>query len=83
VSPKVLEKGAELADDTDLLADLQRAVDASNQQVSRAEGIREFQILGDGFSVDSGELTPTMKVKRAAVIDREQSMIEDIHRDRR
>jgi long-chain acyl-CoA synthetase len=62
VSPKVLEKGAELADDTDLLADLQRAVDASNQQVSRAEGIREFQILGDGFSVDSGELTPTMKV---------------------
>jgi long-chain acyl-CoA synthetase len=83
VSPKVLEKGAELADDTDLLADLQRAVDASNQQVSRAEGIREFQILGVGFSVDSGELTPTMKVKRAAVIDREQSMIEDIHRDRR
>ena len=56
------------AKDPDVLAELQRAVDAANATVSRAESIRKFVVLGDDLTEASGHLTPSMKVKRAAVL---------------
>ncbi|WP_043447153.1 AMP-dependent synthetase/ligase [Arthrobacter sp. L77] len=56
------------ARDADVLAELQSAVDAANATVSRAEQIRTFSVLDVEFSVESGHLTPTLKLKRAAVV---------------
>jgi long-chain acyl-CoA synthetase len=58
---------ADLADDPDLLADLQAAVDDANQAVSRAESIRKFRVLPVDFTTDNGYITPSLKVKRALV----------------
>ncbi|HLU59062.1 MAG TPA: AMP-dependent synthetase/ligase [Pseudonocardia sp.] len=58
---------ADLVDDPDLRAEIARAVDDANQAVSRAEQIREFRILPVDFTEAGGEMTPTMKVKRAVV----------------
>ncbi len=58
---------ADLADDPDLLADLQLAVDDANQAVSRAESIRKFRVLPLDFTADNGYITPSLKVKRALV----------------
>ena len=69
----------ELSDDTDLLAELQEAVAGVNEQVSRAEGIRAFRVLSDDFTVESGELTPTMKVKRSKVIENHADVVESIY----
>jgi long-chain acyl-CoA synthetase len=56
-----------LADDPDLLADLQAAVDDANKAVSRAESIRKFRVLPIDFTTDNDYLTPSLKVKRANV----------------
>jgi long-chain acyl-CoA synthetase len=58
---------ADLADDPDLLADLQAAVDDANKAVSRAESIRKFRVLPIDFTTDNDYITPSLKVKRALV----------------
>jgi len=58
---------ADLADDPDLRADIQAAVDDANKAVSRAESIRKFTILPVDFTTDNDYITPSLKVKRALV----------------
>jgi len=58
---------SDLRDDPDLIAEIEQAVKSANQHVSHAESIRKFRILPCDFTVQTGELTPTLKVKRAVV----------------
>ncbi|WP_373316987.1 AMP-dependent synthetase/ligase [Streptomyces sulfonofaciens] len=58
---------AELVDDPDLRAALQRAVDDANRLVSRPESIRRFAVLPVDFTEENGYLTPSLKVKRRAI----------------
>jgi len=58
---------ADLAEDPDMLAEIQAAVDDANKAVSRAESIRKFRILPVDFTVDNEYITPSLKVKRAVV----------------
>ncbi|MGC0250858.1 AMP-dependent synthetase/ligase [Pseudactinotalea sp. Z1748] len=58
---------------------LQRAVDGTNAKVSRAESIRRFEILTDDFTVENEYLTPSMKVKRAAVLNDYAAEVEDLY----
>ncbi|WP_030017852.1 AMP-dependent synthetase/ligase [Streptomyces monomycini] len=58
---------AELVRDEALLADIQDAVDDANQLVSRAESIRRFTVLPVDFTEEAGHLTPSLKLRRAAV----------------
>ncbi len=59
---------ATLAGDDDLRADIQKAVDDANRAVSKAESIRAFRVLGRDFTEEDGQLTPTLKLKRAVVL---------------
>src|SRR5262249_58241242 len=58
---------ADLADDPELIAEIQAAVDDANKAVSRTESIRKFRIVSSDFTEASGHLTPSLKVKRAIV----------------
>ncbi len=60
---------ADLADDPDLRGEIQSAIDDANKAVSKAEAIKAFTILGDDWTVESGHLTPSLKVKRNVVAD--------------
>jgi long-chain acyl-CoA synthetase len=68
-----------LKDDPTLRAELQKAIDDANATVSRAESIREFRILDQDLSVENGEMTATLKVKRKVVMDKYAEVIDDIY----
>ena len=58
---------ASLRGDPDLLAAVQAAVDDANQAVSRAESIRRFRILDDEFTVEAGQLSAKLELRRAVL----------------
>ena len=62
-----------------LLAHIQDYVDAMNQKFARVEQIKKFTILHRNFTVDDGELTPTLKVKRKQVNEHFAKEIESMY----
>ncbi|WP_336874355.1 long-chain fatty acid--CoA ligase [Rhodococcus qingshengii] len=91
VDPEVFEKWkaengkpsgatvAELRDDKDLRAELQKAVDDANAAVSHAESIKKFVILDRDLTEEDGEMTATLKIKRNVVVDRFSKEIEGMY----
>jgi long-chain acyl-CoA synthetase len=69
----------DLTADPDLVAEVDAAVKQANLAVSHAESIRKFRILPVDFTEDTGELTPTMKVKRKVVSEKFAPDIEAIY----
>jgi long-chain acyl-CoA synthetase len=69
----------DLLTDPDLLAEIDAAVKQANLSVSHAESIRKFRILPVDFTEDTGELTPTLKVKRRVVAEKFANDIEAIY----
>jgi long-chain acyl-CoA synthetase len=71
----------EVAGSEQMRAEVQKAVDAANAKVGRVEQIKKFKILQDDLSQETGELTPTLKVKRNVVADKFAAAIEELYGD--
>jgi long-chain acyl-CoA synthetase len=71
---------ADLHQDPDLLAAIQAAVDDANKAVSAAEAIKKIKVLTVDFTEESGELTPTLKVKRHVVMTTFGDEVESLYR---
>lgn len=56
-----------------------KAVDELNARLNRWETIKDFRVLPRDFTVEDGELTPSLKVKRRAVSDRYASVINEMY----
>ncbi|MFD6395893.1 AMP-dependent synthetase/ligase [Nocardia sp. NPDC060249] len=54
-------------EDTRLLAEISAGVEAANRLVSRAESIRRFAVLAEDFSMEKGQLTASLRLRRAAI----------------
>ncbi len=54
-------------------------IELVNETLSKVEGIKKFTILGNGFTIDTGELTPTMKVKRKFVYGKYSKEIDGLY----
>ncbi|MGY2085921.1 AMP-dependent synthetase/ligase [Blastococcus sp. SYSU DS0539] len=70
---------ADLVDDPEMRAEIQAAVDAANKQVSTAESIRSFEILPVEWTVEGGQLTPSLKLKRSVVMKEFAGEVERIY----
>jgi long-chain acyl-CoA synthetase len=62
-----------------VIAEVQRAVDAANAKVSRAESVRKFVVLSTELTEASGHLTPKMSIKRQVILEDFSSVIEGMY----
>jgi long-chain acyl-CoA synthetase len=72
---------AELPTRPDVIALYQEIVDGLNRELAQYERIKKIAILPVEFSVTSGELTPTLKVKRKVIEERYRDQIEALYAD--
>ena len=72
-----------LINDPQLRAEIGAAVDRVNREHAPVEQIKYWRLLPEPFTIEGGELTPTMKVKRSTVIARYHDMVEEMYADDR
>jgi long-chain acyl-CoA synthetase len=73
------EDPAQLAANGAVLKEIEAHVDRINEKFARVEQVKKVAILPHDLSQESGELTPTLKVKRAVVADKHQGEIEALY----
>ena len=69
----------ELLDRKDFLSIVDRHVEERNSHLARVETIKYYRIIKDPFSEETGELTPSLKVKRKFVMEKYCDIIEDMY----
>jgi long-chain acyl-CoA synthetase len=76
VSTETLEAAAA---DPMVQAEVERAIAAGNAELARVEQVKKWTILGQEWTSDSGELTPTLKLKRAVIHERYRDQIDAMY----
>jgi long-chain acyl-CoA synthetase len=66
-------------EDTAIREKLQKGIDVVNSRLARVENVRKFKILPRDFTIEDGELTPTLKIKRRIVYENWSDTIESIY----
>lgn len=69
----------DLREEPEILKAVQDAVDYANEAVSKAESIRKFRVVDGEFTEENGLLTPSMKVKRGAVLKTYDSEVNKLY----
>ena len=64
-----------------VIARIQREVDSMNDNFSNYEKIKKFELLSEPLSIDSGELTPTLKLKRKNILAKYQDLYTKIYNE--
>jgi long-chain acyl-CoA synthetase len=59
---------------------IEKEVSTLQKDLSNYERVRKFVLLSRPFSIDGGEITPTMKIRRKAVEEKYQNMIEEMYK---
>jgi long-chain acyl-CoA synthetase len=77
VTALVTVNGAEVADSVEV--EVKKAVARVNRKLAPFEQIRKFRILERDFSIESGELTPTMKVRRNRVLENHRELVSELY----
>ena len=72
-------KVEDLPESAEMRAEVQKAIDAVNSHVGRVEQIKKFTILPHDLSQETGELTPTLKVKRNVVNEKYAAHVEALY----
>lgn len=67
------------ARDERFLQYLQRQIDAVNARLARVQAVKKFKVIPKEFSVEGGELTPTMKVRRKVVVEKYKQEIDQLY----
>jgi long-chain acyl-CoA synthetase len=75
VAPYFIEQNGREA----VQAEVQRGVDAANEQLARVEGIKRFKLLDEEWLPGGDELTPTMKLKRKPIHEKYAEEIEALY----
>jgi long-chain acyl-CoA synthetase len=77
VTALVTVNGAEEASSAE--AEVKKAVARVNRKLAPFEQIRKFRIIARDFSVETGELTPTMKIRRNRVLENHRELVSELY----
>jgi long-chain acyl-CoA synthetase len=69
----------ELSEHPAIIAEISGAVDTANAELSRAEQVKRFRVLATEWTVEGGELTPSLKLMRSVVQDSHQHDIASLY----
>ena len=69
----------ERVEDAELIAEIQSAIDSLNSGLARYETIKKFALLPEDFTIEGGELTPSMKVKRKFVEQKYADLLDSFY----
>jgi long-chain acyl-CoA synthetase len=58
---------------------VEQAVKTANRELADFERIRKFKILDREFSIEQGELTPTMKLRRNRVLENHRELVNEMY----
>ena len=72
---------SDLACEPAVLDEVQRAVDAANSHLARAEQVKRFALLPDEWTAQTGELTPTLKKRRGVILERYAAEIAALYEE--
>ncbi len=70
---------AKLAEAPPVLDEIRKAVARVNKKLAPFEQIRKFRVLERDFSIETGELTPTMKVRRNRVLENHRALVSELY----
>jgi len=70
-----------MSEDPDVRSLIQKEVEKFNRNLSPWEQVKKFELLDEMLSIENGELTPTMKVKRSVVKERYSHLIEKMYEE--
>ena len=73
------EDPEQLAENADVQRAIEEHVEKINEKFARVEQVKKVKILPRDLSQEGGELTPTMKVKRAVVAEKYQAQVEELY----
>lgn len=65
----------------EVIAALQQAVDEANSRLARVEQIKRFEVLSEDWTVETGEMTPSLKLKRHVVHQKYGDLIDSMYAD--
>jgi long-chain acyl-CoA synthetase len=71
---------AAMRDDPTLLADLRAAVDRVNADLSVTERVRRFVLADEPFSIENGEMTPSLKIRRHVIRARYRTRLDALYK---
>jgi long-chain acyl-CoA synthetase len=74
------EEIGELAEQDEVREMVQQELDRANSNYAQVEQVKKFTILDHDLSIDSGELTPTLKVKRNVIYERYEELFEGMYK---
>lgn len=69
----------EMVKNESVLARIRQEIDSRNAHFGHWEQIKQFRLLSDGFTIESGELTPTLKLKRKIIVGKYKDLIDGIY----
>jgi long-chain acyl-CoA synthetase len=70
---------AALAEDPTVQAEIQATVDEANEKLSRPEQVKAFRIMPSSWTPETGELTPTLKLRRRIITDHHAATIDALY----
>ena len=73
------ESNLQLLDNANINALIEKAIAQCNEELGQVERVKKFKLLPKEWTIEDGELTPTLKVKRKTILARYEKLVQELY----